>query len=153
MKIEELRKYKKILILGYGIEGQATEKFLKKYYPKSEIIIADKSISRDYLKLQDQAELVIKSPSIPIELVTKPYTTATNIFFANVNNKIIGITGTKGKSTTASLVNHILKTAGIRSVLAGNIGRPMLSIIDEIAASSGTSRYLTPRNDIIVILE
>ena len=42
MKIGQLKKYKKILILGYGKEGQATERFLKKFVPLAEVGIADK---------------------------------------------------------------------------------------------------------------
>lgn len=46
---------------------------------------------------------------------------------------IIGITGTKGKSTTSSLLAHVLKAAGQRVVLAGNIGEPAIAHIDEPA--------------------
>ncbi|MEK7458045.1 MAG: UDP-N-acetylmuramoyl-L-alanine--D-glutamate ligase, partial [Patescibacteria group bacterium] len=75
--------------------------------------------------------LVVKTPGIPQNLVTVPYTTATNIFFANLHRfsphaKTIGITGSKGKSTTASLIHAILVAAGKKSHLIGNIGRPML---------------------------
>ena len=126
MKIKDLQKYKKILILGYGKEGRATHRFLKKFHPKAKIGIADMVDGADYLKKQKNYDLVIKTPGIPKELVTVPYTTATNIFFANVQNKIIGVTGTKGKSTSASLIYWILKKAGKRVHLIGNIGKPML---------------------------
>ena len=43
MKLDELKQYKKILILGYGVEGQATEKYLQKFYPEAEIRPADKN--------------------------------------------------------------------------------------------------------------
>ncbi|MFH0979862.1 MAG: UDP-N-acetylmuramoyl-L-alanine--D-glutamate ligase, partial [Candidatus Roizmanbacteria bacterium] len=55
-----------------------------------------------------------------------PYTTATNIFLANIKNTVIGVTGTKGKSTTVSLIYSILKKAGKKVRLVGNIGQPML---------------------------
>lgn len=126
MKIEDLKKYKKILILGYGKEGQATERFLKKYHPNALIGIADKKINVNYLAEQNEYDLVIRSPGISKNLVTKPYTTATNIFLANINNVVIGVTGTKGKSTTASLIYSILKQAGKKVYLIGNIGKPML---------------------------
>lgn len=126
MKLEALKKYNKILILGYGKEGQATEKFLKKYLPKARLGIADKNLSPDYLDEQKNYNLVIKTPGIPKRLVTKPYTTATNIFLANIKNIVIGVTGTKGKSTTVSLIYDILKQAGKKVHLIGNIGRPML---------------------------
>ena len=68
------------------------------------------------------------APGIKKELVKIPYTTATNIFFSNIlhKNTIIGVTGSKGKSTTSSLIYHILKTAGKKVELLGNIGKPML---------------------------
>lgn len=126
MTLEELKKYQKILILGYGTEGKTTHEFLKRNCPEAEIIITDKKADPDYLSKQEKVDLIIKTPGIPKNLVKKPYTTATNIFFANVKGKTIGITGTKGKSTTASLIHHILKTAGKSSHLVGNIGNPAL---------------------------
>lgn len=129
MKLTDLKKYKKILILGYGKEGQATEKFLKKYLPEAVVGIADQNISPNYLDEQKNYDLVIRSPGISKKLITKPYTTATNIFFANINNIVIGVTGSKGKSTTASLIYSILKTAGKKVRLVGNIGYPMLKEI------------------------
>lgn len=127
MKLADLKKYKKILILGYGIEGQATEKFIKKYLPEATIGIADKKINQNYLDDQKNYDLVIRSPGINKKIITIPYTTATDIFLANINNIVIGVTGTKGKSTTASLIYSILKTAGKKIHLVGNIGMPMLA--------------------------
>ncbi len=129
MKLDQLKKYKKILILGYGKEGQATERFLKKYCPSVFIGIADKKISVDYLEEQNKYDLVIRSPGISKNLITKPYTTATNIFLANNKNVVIGVTGTKGKSTTASLIYSIIKAAGKMVHLVGNIGNPMLDLM------------------------
>ncbi|MEK9169205.1 MAG: UDP-N-acetylmuramoyl-L-alanine--D-glutamate ligase, partial [Patescibacteria group bacterium] len=71
-------------------------------------------------------DLIIRSPGIPKQLVTRPYTTATNIFLANIDNVVIGVTGTKGKSTTVGLIYSILKRAGKKAHLIGNIGKPML---------------------------
>lgn len=132
MKIAELKTYKKILILGYGVEGKVTESFLKKHVPEAEIVIADQKTDPNYLDSQHDADLVIKSPGIPPRLVTQKYTTATNIFFANIaSQKTIGITGTKGKSTVSALVQHILQLSGLNSKLLGNIGQPMLSVFLE----------------------
>ncbi|MBI5123206.1 UDP-N-acetylmuramoyl-L-alanine--D-glutamate ligase [Candidatus Roizmanbacteria bacterium] len=126
MKLDQLKKYKKILILGYGKEGQATERFLKKFVPTAEIGVADKKFDLNYLNQQKNYDLVIRSPGVPKKLVTIPYTTATNIFFGNCRGQIIGVTGSKGKSTTASLIYAILKNAKKKVKLCGNIGRPML---------------------------
>src|SRR3989344_8072756 len=105
------------LILGYGKEGKITEKYLKKYYPKIKIGIADAEQGRGYLKKIDNYDITIKTPGIPKEklikirapikigarpstkkfsalapgikkeLVKIPYTTATNIFFSNILHK------------------------------------------------------------------
>ncbi|HLD70263.1 MAG TPA: Mur ligase family protein [Negativicutes bacterium] len=101
-----------------GLEGQATKKFLKKYYPKLKIV---KKI----------ADITIKTPGINKSQMTGYYTTPTNMFFSRVKNKnlIIGVTGSKGKSTTSSLIYHILKTSGKNVQLLGNIGKPMLDIL------------------------
>jgi len=119
------------LILGYGKEGKISEEYLKKYYPKIKIAVGDASIDKNYLKNQKDSEIAIKTPGIKKELVTIPYTTATNIFFAQVlgNNTIIGVTGSKGKSTTSSLIFEILKEAGKNVELLGNIGKPMLEYL------------------------
>lgn len=128
MKIQEL-EHKKILILGYGKEGRSTEAYLRAHLPGAVIDHADRSTDEHYLERQQGYDLVIKTPGIPKSLVTVPYTTATNLFFANCKNKIIGVTGTKGKSTTSSLIFHILRSAGYGAHLVGNIGNPALSEI------------------------
>lgn len=126
MKLEEL-KGKKILILGYGKEGQATERFLRAKMPAVQIKIADKQDGANYLEKQNDVDLVVKTPGIQKKYITKPYTTAANLFFANVgSNTIIGVTGSKGKSTTASLIYEILQKAGKKVHLVGNIGNPAL---------------------------
>jgi len=128
MKLEALRG-KKILIVGYGVEGRAVESFLKYHYPDIVIGIVDQKDGPHYLDKQHEYDLAVKSPGVKKSLITISYTTATNIFFANNQNKIIGVTGTKGKSTTASLIYHILNTSGITSHLVGNIGRPALELL------------------------
>ena len=128
MQITELQN-KTILILGYGKEGQSTERFLKAKVPSAKILIADQSKDPKYLEKQHDADIVIKSPGIPSQLLNVPYTTATNIFFANDNHTKIGITGSKGKSTTSSLIYAMLKQAGKHVHLIGNIGTPMLDYL------------------------
>lgn len=133
MILEELKKYKKILILGYGKEGKSTERYLKKYIPGCEIGIADKLEGENYLEKQKDYDLVIKTPGIQKEKIIRPYTTATNIFFANKgNNPVIGVTGSKGKSTTSSLISHILESSKFPVKLIGNIGKPALDELLEM---------------------
>lgn len=125
MTLQDL-KGKKVYILGYGVEGKATERYLKNKIEDLEIDIGDQSLDENYLLNQKNYDIAIRSPGIQKELITIPHTTATNIFFSEVKGRTIGVTGTKGKSTTASLIHHMLVTAGIKSRLAGNIGTPML---------------------------
>lgn len=132
MKMKEL-EHKRILLAGYGMEGRATEAFLKKHVPTAILEITDQSDGEGYLSRQKEFDLVIKTPGIKAKEIIVPYTTATNIFFANVDKKhiTIGVTGTKGKSTTASLIHHILVNSGKNAVLLGNIGKPMLDFFNE----------------------
>lgn len=139
MTIQELSKYKRILILGYGREGKANERFLKQFVPSAQILIGDEKLDPSYLDLQSKADLVIKTPIIHKSKVTIPYTTGTNIFLANLPNRerLIGVTGSKGKSTTSSLIAAMLKAGGKKVELLGNIGRSALDVfcdgIDEDA--------------------
>src|SRR5947207_2745269 len=80
-----------------------------------------------------QCEIIIKTPGIPasIDAIVRArqggciLTSHSQIFLSNCpRDRVIGVTGTKGKSTTASLIHHILKHAGIPAELVGNIGCP-----------------------------
>src|SRR5437867_167801 len=88
-----------------------------------------------------QCEIIIKTPGIPstIEAIMRArkagciLTSHSQIFLTNYpKDRIIGVTGTKGKSTTASLIYRIMKQAGMSVELAGNIGRPPLTLIDTV---------------------
>lgn len=120
-----------VLILGYGREGKVTEQYLRKRYPHLRIGIADEQSDADYLGEQKKYDLVVKTPGIEKSKVTVPYVTATNLFFARNTNFTIGVTGSKGKSTTASLIYEMLKEAGKKVRLLGNIGTPMLGVMLE----------------------
>lgn len=120
------------LILGYGREGKASEQYLAQRYPSLTLGIADAQDGADYLAKQGECDIVIKTPVIPAREVTRSYTTATNFFLADVpRERIIGITGSKGKSTTATLIHSLLEAGGMRARLLGNIGIPALGSIME----------------------
>ncbi len=120
---------KTALILGYGKEGKVTQEFMRKKFPKLKLGIADQNRSKNYLQMQADFDIAIKTPGIPKRFVSIPYTTATNLFFSQISNLTIGVTGTKGKSTTSSLIYAILKKAGKKVSLLGNIGVPMLGAL------------------------
>ncbi len=153
MKLEEL-KNKKILILGLGKEGKDTFEFLSKIFPGKIIGIADQNpncklqatdrklkrvkwyLGKSYLKALKNYDVIIKSPGVPIHLpeVERAYkeekiTSQTEIFLQNCKCKVVGITGTKGKSTTASLIYKVLKEGGLKVHLVGNIGKPVLNYL------------------------
>ena len=116
-----------VLILGYAREGKTTEAWLREKYPALKIGIADQNDGPDYLLKQNDYDLTIKTAGLPGRLLTRQFTTATNIFFHAVPlENIIGITGSKGKSTTATLIYEMLKVAGRSVRLVGNIGTPAL---------------------------
>lgn len=147
---------KKILILGVGIEGKSTYNFIRKYFPEKQITLLDKNVitdeiinndnnveiikADDFLPYLPNFDLVIKSPGIPskdLETYKKRgvLTSQTEILLKIAGNKTIGVTGTKGKSTTSSLIYEILKESGISSLLLGNIGKPPLSYFDEVISA------------------
>ncbi len=138
MKIEDIKKNKKILIVGYGVEGHAAEKFLKKYVPDAEIGIVDQKDGAGYLDRQKDYDLAIKSPGVKSELIQISYTTLTNIFLSNAKGKAIGVTGTKGKGTTSSLIYEMLKKEGVDAYLGGNIGEPAVNFLDKLDTHSWT---------------
>jgi UDP-N-acetylmuramoylalanine--D-glutamate ligase len=158
MKLREF-KDKKILILGFGKEGRDTLKFLRKNFPQKIIGIGDRlnfenldkeakelikkegkylrlHLGENYLNFLKNYDLIFKSPGIPIHLPEiekafkdKKIISQTEIFLKNCPGKVIGITGTKGKSTTAALIYNILKEGGLKAHLVGNIGKPVLNFL------------------------
>ncbi|MBI2330365.1 UDP-N-acetylmuramoyl-L-alanine--D-glutamate ligase [Candidatus Daviesbacteria bacterium] len=133
----------KVLILGFGREGKATLNYYKKHFPNTEIGITDKSDGENYLDKLKDYDVIIKSPGIPYlpeirkaQNEGKTITSATQIFFDNFKGQIIGVTGTKGKSTTSSLIYEVLKTGGIDAHVIGNIGKPALDLLDELNENS-----------------
>ncbi len=150
MKKEELSKLfynKKVLIWGFGLEGKSTLNFLKKHGDDTTIEIADdKEIQVEGIKTILTAhvdfnsyDIIMKSPGIVINDDTFPFDklySQSQLFLEQYRNQIIGITGTKGKSTTSSLLYHVLKENCNSVFLVGNIGVPCFDIIDEIEIDS-----------------
>ena len=137
MKLEEL-KNKKILIVGKGIEGETIYGYLKKKFSQNTIDIVDQKDGEDYLKNQEKYDIAIKSPGVKAEFIKISYTTSTNIFLENAKGKVIGITGTKGKSTTTTLIFEMLKKQGLDVYLGGNIGQSPIDFMDTLSDQSWT---------------
>ncbi|MBQ3353275.1 UDP-N-acetylmuramoyl-L-alanine--D-glutamate ligase [Candidatus Saccharibacteria bacterium] len=122
----------KIALLGYGKEGQATEKYFKSHFPN---IVCDifENFTTEKIRQKDFSDydLVFRSPSVP-PLGIPNETSATRYFFEHCPCQIIGVTGTKGKGTTCSLIDAILKSLNLPSHLVGNIGYPAIDILDSL---------------------
>lgn len=152
-------KNKKLLILGFAREGMDNFIFLRKLFPQKILGVGDRTefkrlgkegqkllksdkkielnLGKNYLKNLGDYDIILKTPGIPFRLKELEkakkrgvvITSQTEIFLENCPGKIIGVTGTKGKSTTASLIYTILKEAGLKAHLVGNIGNPVLSLL------------------------
>ena len=137
---------KRILILGFGREGKSSFRFLQKYLPEAVVAVADKNemegvkhFGSQYLEAMYDYDIVIKTPGISLkDFDTKgvEITSQTDLFLSQFHAQTIGITGTKGKSTTTSLIYHLLKSSGRDAILTGNIGIPCFDIMEEIRPDS-----------------
>ena len=121
---------KRILIWGYGREGKATEHFLQRCVkPASVDIFEGKKEEID----EDDYDFIIKSPGIVMNEENPKYTSETELFLQQFRDQVIGITGTKGKSTTSAMLYTVLKACSSRPVLLlGNIGQPCLDYFEEV---------------------
>ncbi|MDO8494083.1 MAG: UDP-N-acetylmuramoyl-L-alanine--D-glutamate ligase [Deltaproteobacteria bacterium] len=138
-------KEKKVLIVGMGKSGEAALRYCS---ARGAIVtVTDSDGAR---KLFENADLVVASPGVPwkdknlkaarakgipvfneLELAL----TDASLWRANPKLQIIAVPGTNGKSTTVSLIHHILQSVGKKSLLAGNIGRPLLDAVADLKKS------------------
>lgn len=130
MDILQYLNKKRILIWGYGREGKSTESFLATYCDSAlvEVYEGDRAGIDE-----DKYDVIIKSPGIPMLEYNPKYTSQTELFLGQFKEQVIGVTGTKGKSTTATMLHHVLSTcSGKKTLLLGNIGKPCLDYYGEM---------------------
>lgn len=144
---------KRVLLLGFGREGRSTFSLLKEVGGYRNITIADQQqvalpageeaallCGEHYQDSIDEYDVVFKSPGIvlkqPFESYKAVITSQAEFFLSVYGRQTIGVTGTKGKSTTATLLYHVLKTAGVNCVLLGNIGIPPFDRVAEMTAET-----------------
>lgn len=148
-KIIEQLQNKNIIILGFGMEGKSTYNYIRKYLKDIKLTIMDSNyqnitlddknveiIDIDYNKFNNY-DLIFKSPGISFkDIDTTSFkdkiTSQLEIFLETTPSYTIGITGSKGKSTTTSLIYKIINDQNIKSYIVGNIGKPILDIVDEV---------------------
>lgn len=149
-------KDKKVAILGFGMEGKSTYRFIRKYsnmflsildqkdYSNDDTLKDDNNIeviSDNYLANLDSYDVIIKAPGVILKDIDitsfKDRITSQLELLMEVNRKnIIGVTGTKGKSTTTTLIYEIFKNQGYDAHLLGNIGTPIFDDLDNFKEDS-----------------
>ncbi len=138
----------KIALLGYGSQGQAAYEYWN--HDGNELTICDESesidlpqgaksqLGEDYMKNLDTFDLLVRTPALhPKDIVAanspqilEKVTTVTDEFIKVCPSRnIIGVTGTKGKGTTSTLIAKMLEAAGKKVHLGGNIGTPPLEML------------------------
>lgn len=189
MNFQDLKE-KNILIWGAGRDGLSALGRLRQVFPGKRITIftdhpppapltarlekpgevAFVSGSR-VLESLSMSDVVIRSPGISLyrEELKKAeekgvrFLSTTNLWFGEIGEKnVIAVTGTKGKSTTASLIHHCLRKKGVASELVGNIGKPLLDYLErkdetdifvvELSSYQTADIQYTPKISILVNL-
>ena len=167
-----------VAIAGYGVEGEESYRYWSAMRDVS-VSIVDESVmpSRhfpagastvfgpgSFSNLQDY-DLVVRTAGLsPHKITTNGKVwSATNEFFEKCPAEIIGVTGSKGKGTTASLIASILEAAGRKVWLVGNIGLPSLSVLaniqpDDIVVYELSSFQLwdlerSPKTAVVLLIE
>ena len=127
-QLRSLFEGRSILLAGYGREGHSAERLIGRYTAHLSIADGEEEI-RQKASLQ-RYDWVVKSPGVPMRVLkgVEHVTSLTDIFLQVYADRTIGVTGTKGKSTTASLIHHLLPG----SLLAGNIGIPLFDIVEQV---------------------
>ena len=147
---------KRVAIWGYGREGRSTLAALRRRLPGQRVTLIcseaeaeqarafhqdalDYFTGEPYAGLLWSFDIVVKSPGISVYLPAiveasaagVRFTSSTALWFGeNPLASVVGVTGTKGKSTTSALIAHLLRSLGQRVALAGNIGMPLLELLD-----------------------
>jgi len=151
-----MEKTDAIAILGYGVEGRAMLDYLLEH-EYTNLTVCDQSeklfgvpadiqtrLGENYLQNLDDFDVVFRSPGISffrseIQEIMDSHTvisSMTKYFFEHCRAPIIGVTGTKGKGTTTSLITEILRRDGRKVFLGGNIGVPAVSFLDDVSEDS-----------------
>lgn len=147
MRLRDLQNGLTVL-LGFGREGRSLESALLKRYPASRVqVVCDRPPDSpprawplhcgDPADLPETPDRVLRSPGFPVDHLQLvrwraagiPVTCISSLWFAeHPDARVVAVTGSKGKSTTASLIAHLLSATGARVALAGNIGVPLLDL-------------------------
>ena len=157
----ELRKMR-VLAIGLARTGVATALFCAKRNaivtatdsrPEAELgnvpeLLREAGVTLELGGHQEKTflaqDLIIPSPGVPADdpLLVKARSKGITVWseielaYRFLEGEMIGITGSNGKTTTTTLVYHILKTTGRKAILAGNVGTPLIGCVDEMNADT-----------------
>lgn len=137
----------KIALIGFGLEAKSAYDYFKSIDQNNTFEIYDENLKskielpngvkffgdfHDFSKIQ--ADLIVRTPAVNPSRLPKntKITSVTNLFFEKCPAPIIGVTGSKGKGTVSSFIVEILRAAGLRVHLVGNIGLPALNELSKI---------------------
>lgn len=158
---------KNILIIGLSISNVSVLRYVNRYEPKKVIITDSSALNKEELSATaksiypevelilgthenielNNVDIIIKNSSIPDRMpllqqaiqLNIPIETDVSLFFKEIDNdKLIGVTGTKGKSTTSTFLHKVLSEQGLSVNLVGNVGIPVFDLFDEIQKSDFT---------------
>jgi UDP-N-acetylmuramoyl-L-alanine---L-glutamate ligase len=157
MRIADLAG-RRVAIWGFGREGHAVIKALRMRLPAQPLTLFCSDAEVDAARTFDASlEIVVGEPDVatlsPFDVVVKSpgisaykpallaaqaqgtqFTSGTALWFGeNPDARVIAVTGTKGKSTTSALIAHLARALSVRTALAGNIGLPLLELLDQRA--------------------
>jgi len=139
------------LVLGFGREGRALERAVAQRAPGARIeVLCDRAPDIEPLdwplrigtpdSVSGAPDRVLRSPGVPVDLPALvrwraagiPVTCISSLWFAErPEARVVAVTGSKGKSTTAALIAHLLAADGTSVALGGNIGVPMLDLLED----------------------
>ena len=167
----------RVVVWGFGTEGKAAARLLRRHVtPESLQVVVDGEVptnvpedlaglavlnGTDADRAIARAQVIVKSPGV------SPYhgrlaelgghatiTGGTALWFAETGGvRALGVTGSKGKSTTTSVIAHFLSALSIPNVLAGNVGRALLDVLDEQLSSAASVGEVATEHDLTYALE
>lgn len=132
----------RVAVVGFGVEGRAAVEYWRTR--GDEVVVHERSVSvgvpagvtlaEDYLAGLDSVDLIVRSPGVRPDTLPAgaPVTSVIAEFMARCPAPVIGITGTKGKGTTATAITAILQAAGRRVFVGGNIGTTPLAMLRQV---------------------
>lgn len=159
----------RVLVVGLGREGSALAEYLARHgisvaatdrQPEDSLAETaarlraagvSLTLGRHPESLLDTADLLFVSPGVPLEVPFLaqarqrgiPLSTESRLFCHLCPAPIVGVTGSSGKTTTTTLVGQMLQAAGRKTWVGGNIGRPLIQVVDDISAEDAVVMELS----------